>query len=150
MWYNKFVDRKTDDPRFTIDALCERSGLPRRTIRFYIAEGLLMPPAGRGRGGFYDASHLERIEAILTLRARGLTLPAIRAALAAPAAAAPCPERHEPPTSAPHRVARTAVARYELIPGAALELSLPLEGKLGARLAPLLALFTSALDDTIE
>ncbi|MCK4823506.1 MerR family transcriptional regulator, partial [bacterium] len=31
----------------------------RRTIRYYIQEGLLEPPAGRGRGGFYYDSHLQ-------------------------------------------------------------------------------------------
>jgi DNA-binding transcriptional MerR regulator len=64
--------------RFTIDDLIERTGLSRRTIRFYIERGLLAPPAGRGRGGFYDASHLARLLEIKTARENGSSLKSIK------------------------------------------------------------------------
>ncbi len=44
------------------------SGLPRRTIHFYVAEGLLPPPDGRGRSARYSTEHLIRLELIQILR----------------------------------------------------------------------------------
>jgi len=63
--------------RFTIDELSELTGFSRRTIRYYIQEGLLEPPAGRGRGGFYYDSHLDKLLRIKTLQERGLNLATI-------------------------------------------------------------------------
>lgn len=77
--YNKFVSDMTDETRFTIDELCERTGTTRRTVRYYVAEGLLPPPAGRGRGGFYGTAHAERLGRIRELRAAGHALETIRA-----------------------------------------------------------------------
>jgi len=51
--------------RYTIDQLCERTGFTRRTIHFYVNEGLIDPPAGRGRGGFYNDSQLRPRSAFL-------------------------------------------------------------------------------------
>lgn len=64
--------------RYTMDDLVSRTGLPRRTIRFYVEKGLLDPPAGRGRGGFYDASHLARLLEIRKSREEGRSLESIR------------------------------------------------------------------------
>jgi DNA-binding transcriptional MerR regulator len=63
--------------------LCERSGLPRQAIHFYIQEGLL--PEGRKTGrnmAYYGEEHLERIRLIRQLQEeRFLPLRAIRAVL---------------------------------------------------------------------
>jgi len=60
--------------RYTIDELTGLTGATRRTIRFYVERGLLAPPAGRGRGGFYGADHLARLQQILAERAQGKPL----------------------------------------------------------------------------
>ena len=72
--YNKSMKRK----KYTIKELSELTGISRRTIRFYIQEGILEPPAGRGRGGFYFDSHLKKIEEIRRLRFSGMGLESIR------------------------------------------------------------------------
>ncbi len=54
--------------------LAESSGIPARTIRFYIARGLLMGPGKAGRGAEYSVEHLERLEKIKKLQAEGLML----------------------------------------------------------------------------
>lgn len=59
---------------YTIDDLCALTGYSRRTIRYYVSEGLLEPPAGRGRGGFYYDSHLERLQQIRAMQDRGLRM----------------------------------------------------------------------------
>ena len=66
-----------EEKQYTIEDLCELTGYTRRTIRYYIQEGLLDPPAGRGRGGFYFDSHLKRLLEIKSLQDKGLKLVAI-------------------------------------------------------------------------
>jgi len=67
-----------EQTHYTIDELCKLSGYSRRTIRYYISEGLLEPPAGRGRGGFYYDSHLQRLLQIRALKDRGLRISEIQ------------------------------------------------------------------------
>ncbi len=62
--------------------LAAASGVPARTIRFYIARGLLPPPASVGRGAAYTSQHLERLEQIKKWRAEGLMLAEIAGKLA--------------------------------------------------------------------
>src|SRR5215469_16121240 len=65
----------------TLAELSEESGMPARTIRFYIARGLLDGPVKAGRGAVYTADHVARLEKIRKLQAKGLTLVEITAAL---------------------------------------------------------------------
>jgi DNA-binding transcriptional MerR regulator len=65
-------------PTFGLETLAARSGLPVRTIRWYQSEGLLPKPEKRGREAVYRDEHLERLQLIVELRDRGLTLNAIR------------------------------------------------------------------------
>ncbi|MDQ6698850.1 MAG: helix-turn-helix domain-containing protein [Acidobacteriota bacterium] len=58
----------------TLAELAEASGIPARTIRFYIARGLLMGPVKAGRGAEYSAEHLARLEKIKKLQAEGRML----------------------------------------------------------------------------
>ena len=58
----------------TLAELSEESGIPARTIRFYIARGLLDGPVKAGRGAVYTAEHLARLEKIKQLQAEGRML----------------------------------------------------------------------------
>jgi DNA-binding transcriptional MerR regulator len=58
----------------TLAELSEESGIPARTIRFYIARGLLDGPVKAGRGAVYTAEHLVRLEKIKELQAAGRML----------------------------------------------------------------------------
>jgi len=64
--------------KYTIEDIVELSGFTRRTIRYYIQEGLLEPPSGRGRGGFYYDSHLAQLRKIWSLQEQGMRLIAIK------------------------------------------------------------------------
>ncbi len=66
------------DPGLTIDQLARRAGIPASTVRMYQHKGLLPPPSKRGRIGYYDERHVQRLDAIGLLQARGFSLAAIR------------------------------------------------------------------------
>lgn len=77
----------------TLSELADASGLPARTIRFYIARGLLNGPVKAGRGAEYTQDHLDRLERIKRMQAEGQMLSAIAQALtgAEPERTAPAP-----------------------------------------------------------
>ena len=60
-----------------IKELSELTGFSIRTIRYYVQIGLIDPPAGRGRGGFYNDSHVNKLKQIKALQGRGLNLSSI-------------------------------------------------------------------------
>ena len=60
--------------QLTLGEIAEGSGLPARTIRFYISRGLLAGPAKSGRGAVYTPAHLEQLERIKALQSAGRTL----------------------------------------------------------------------------
>jgi len=62
----------------TVEELAERSETPVRTIRYYIGEGLLPKPTGRGRAAAYTADHLQRLQLIRRLVAQRVPLHEIR------------------------------------------------------------------------
>jgi DNA-binding transcriptional MerR regulator len=62
----------------SIGELADAAGLSRRAIRFYVQQGLLPAPLGRGRGRHYDGSHLESLRRIAELQSAGHSLEAIR------------------------------------------------------------------------
>ena len=63
-----------DEKKYTIEQLQDITGYSRRTIRYYVQEGLIEPPAGRGRGGFYFDSHLQSLLQMKSLQDQGLKL----------------------------------------------------------------------------
>jgi DNA-binding transcriptional MerR regulator len=77
----------------TLAEIAEESRLPARTIRFYIARGLLSGPLKGGRGAEYSAEHVAELDRIKKLQAEGRTLSEIAhltgKASETPAAAAP-------------------------------------------------------------
>lgn len=68
----------------TLAGIAEASGLPARTIRFYIARGLLNGPVKGGRSAAYTAEHVARLERIKRLQAAGHTLSDIARTLSGP------------------------------------------------------------------
>jgi DNA-binding transcriptional MerR regulator len=66
----------------TLADLAESSGLPARTIRFYIASALLDGPVKSGRAAAYTSEHLARLEKIKELQAKGRMLSEIGRSLA--------------------------------------------------------------------
>ena len=68
--------------QMTIGELADRTGLSRRTIRFYVQQGLLPAPYGYGRGSAYTEEHVDTVSRIHTLQAAGHSLAAIKRILA--------------------------------------------------------------------
>lgn len=69
------------DAVFTLERLCQEANVTIRTVRYYIAEGLLPPPLGQGPAARYGAEHLRRLQIIAGLKARFLPLREIRRVL---------------------------------------------------------------------
>src|SRR5262245_24112991 len=69
------------DGRYTVDELARKVGMSPRNIRAHQARKLLAPPLRRGRSGYYDDSHVRRLEVIKTLQRQGFNLVAIEAIL---------------------------------------------------------------------
>jgi len=67
-------DDRSGRGSFTLVELAEVSGVLARTIRFYIARGLLPPPLVRGRAACYGEEHLKELDRIKTLQGQGQTL----------------------------------------------------------------------------
>jgi DNA-binding transcriptional MerR regulator len=70
------------ESRFDIQKLVNESGVPRRTIYFYVQQGVLPPPQGAGLAAYYGEDHLLRLRLIPVLRQQGLRLDEIRARFA--------------------------------------------------------------------
>ena len=76
-WYHRAMTR------YRLHELAHLTGVTPRTIRFYIAEGLLPRPEGNGPAAVYSADHRDRLRLIALLKDRYLTLQEIRRELAA-------------------------------------------------------------------
>ena len=70
------------DSTYSLAELCQLSGVTRRTVRYYIKQGLLPSAARRGRGARYAQAHLSRLRLILRLKGRDIPLARIRERLA--------------------------------------------------------------------
>lgn len=57
------------EQRYDISELESLTTVPRRTIHFYVKEGLLPPPDGLGRSASYNEHHRLRLELIKLLKA---------------------------------------------------------------------------------
>lgn len=88
----------TDAPeRFGIDELAALAGVTPRTVRYYIAEGLLDRPAGEKRGAHYLRRHLEQLLLVRRWVDAGLSLDRVRELIAG--APEDPPRRAAPPGS---------------------------------------------------
>jgi DNA-binding transcriptional MerR regulator len=119
----------TDEARYGIEELAALGGVTRRTVRYYVQEGLLPTPLGVGRGRHYGPEHLARLQAVKALQEQGLTLDAVRSEIDRGRRPRPAAEREAEPT-----VARSPWTRVELVPGVELHVSgqrrLPPPGRL--------------------
>jgi DNA-binding transcriptional MerR regulator len=68
------ADDATD---FTIEDLARHAGMTVRNIRAHQSNGLLPPPALRGRTGYYSRDHLARLHLIRDMQSEGFNLRAI-------------------------------------------------------------------------
>ena len=72
------MDDNNEHRTFTIDELCSLTGMNRRTVRYYIQQGLLDRPQGTGKGAWYTRDHLQQLLAIAKWKIAGLSLDRIR------------------------------------------------------------------------
>ena len=95
---------------YTIGELAEMGGVSRRTVRYYVQEALIPPPAGLGRGAHYGKEHLEALLRVKSMQEQGLLLEEIRLALSSgrPRAVA---------AKSPRPVSRSHWSRIEILPG---------------------------------
>jgi len=83
--------------RYSIDELSALAGVTPRTVRYYIAEGLLDRPAGEKRGAHYLRRHLEQLLLVRRWTEAGLSLERVRELIAG--APEDPPRRAAPPGS---------------------------------------------------
>lgn len=71
----------SDAVLYAIGDLAELGGVSRRTVRYYVQEGLLPAPLGLGRGNHYGPAHLEQLLKVKAMQEAGRTLDEIKRAL---------------------------------------------------------------------
>ena len=114
--------------RYNIDELADLGGVSRRTVRYYVQEGLIPAPLGVGRGRHYSRAHLDRLLEVKAQQEAGLTLDDIRVR--------PTPAHPDGRTNLrlPQLLPRTTWRRFELAPGVELhvasDIRLPAPGRL--------------------
>ncbi len=116
------------DDRCGIDELADLAGVTRRTVRYYVQEGLLPAPLGVGRGRHYGKEHREALLRVKALQERGLSLDDVRRALRGPRrAAAELRSSSDPARAAVPETGRpttrSAWTRVELLPGVEMHVS---------------------------
>jgi DNA-binding transcriptional MerR regulator len=85
------------DERFALDELASLAGVTPRTVRYYIAEGIVERPVGEKRGAHYLRRHLEQLLFVRRWTDAGLSLDRVRELLAG--APEDPPRRATPPGS---------------------------------------------------
>ena len=116
------------DTRYAIGDLADLGGVSRRTVRYYVQEGLIPQPLGVGRGNHYGQEHLDRLLHVKALQEAGRTLDEIRQVLdSTPTRAAALPRPASP-------LPRTTYRRIPLARGVEIHVSddvrLPSPGRL--------------------
>jgi len=66
---------------YSLTELAEAAGITGRTVRYYIAQGVLQNPVSQGCNAHYTDEHLERLRFIKTHQERGVTLASIKSLL---------------------------------------------------------------------
>lgn len=71
-------ERRKPSAEMKLAELARRSATPERTIRLYITKGLIPRPLRAGQRAAYGPAHLEALERIRSLQAKGHSLAEIR------------------------------------------------------------------------
>jgi DNA-binding transcriptional MerR regulator len=113
---------------YNIDELADLGGVSRRTVRYYVQEGLLPAPQGVGRGRHYGRPHLDRLLEVKAWQEDGLSLDDIRARrMPTSGGGKPAPRLSQP-------LPRSTWRRLTLAPGVELhvahDIRLPAPGRL--------------------
>jgi len=120
----------SDEPRrYTIDELADLGGVSRRTVRFYVQEGLLPTPLGVGRGSHYDRTHLDRLLEVKAEQEAGRSLDDIRARRLTASG-----RLGHAAAGAARSIPRSAWRRLELAPGVELQVASDIRLPAAARL----------------
>jgi DNA-binding transcriptional MerR regulator len=83
----------SDAVLYAIGDLADLAGVSRRTVRYYVQEGLLPAPLGLGRGSHYGPAHLEQLLKVKAMQEAGRTLDEIKQALSGKGGANNLPSR---------------------------------------------------------
>jgi DNA-binding transcriptional MerR regulator len=68
-----------DEKKYTMEELCSLAGVSKRTVQYYIQQGMVDRPAGStGKGAYYTPRHLEQLLATRKWKNAGLSLERIR------------------------------------------------------------------------
>ena len=63
---------------YSIEELCRLLDMSRRTVRYYVQEGLIAGPNGQKRGAWYDEDHLRQLQQIKEWQGAGYSLDRIK------------------------------------------------------------------------
>lgn len=126
-----------EDTRFAIGDLADLGGVSRRTVRYYVQEGLLAAPFGIGRGNHYGREHLDQLLRVKALQESGHTLEEIRRSVQT--APEKLSARRDPPADAGAALPREAWRRFTLAPGVELHISADVRLPTSTKLADLAA-----------
>ena len=67
---------------YNLDELCAAVQMNKRTVRFYIQQGLVNRPLGEKRGAHYSELHVEQLLTVANLKSDGLSLERIKELMA--------------------------------------------------------------------
>ena len=107
--------------RYAIGDLATLGGVSRRTVRYYVQEGLIPAPLGLGRGNHYTAEHLEQLLRVKAMQEAGRTLDEVRRAVGAAARQRPGGQPDE--ETADSAPPRSLWRRIALAPGVELHVA---------------------------
>jgi DNA-binding transcriptional MerR regulator len=135
----------SDAVLYAIGDLADLGGVSRRTVRYYVQEGLLPAPLGLGRGNHYGPAHLEQLLKVKAMQEAGRTLEEIKHALSGTRARAPRA------AEIPHALDRSVWRRITIAPGVEVHVAggvrLPSSGKLNELAAWCRAHFHSVMEE---
>jgi DNA-binding transcriptional MerR regulator len=75
---------QTNPKVYSLEDLAGLTGLPRRTVRYYIQLGLVDRPIGETRAAYYTATHLDQLLTVHRYAQEGFSLERIAELLQAP------------------------------------------------------------------